>query len=78
MKFDSPSADALRRVDLVVNNGGAPNVAPLPLRRKGRPAARLAFAAGLLVAAVAAMANAPAWPQPTAERAGTGHIQDPS
>jgi hypothetical protein len=36
-----------------------------------RAAATLAFAAGLLVAALGAGANEPARPQPTAERAGT-------
>jgi hypothetical protein len=36
-----------------------------------RAAAMLAFAAGLLVAALGAGANEPARPQPTAERAGT-------
>ena len=75
MKFDSRSADAFGQVDIVVNNAGIPNVAPLTAWHKDRPAAgraaaMLAFAAGLLVAALGARAaDEPARPQPTAERA---------
>jgi NAD(P)-dependent dehydrogenase (short-subunit alcohol dehydrogenase family) len=75
MKFDSRSADAFGQVDIVVNNAGIPNVAPLTAWHKDRPAAgraaaMLAFAAGLLVAALGARAaDEPARPQPHAERA---------
>jgi NAD(P)-dependent dehydrogenase (short-subunit alcohol dehydrogenase family) len=75
MKFDSRSADAFGQVDIVVNNAGIPNVAPLTAWHKDRPAAgraaaMRAFAAGLLVAALGARAaDEPARPQPTAERA---------
>lgn len=80
MEFDRHSAAALRRVDLVVNNGGAPDAAPLPPWRKGRPAAghaaaMLAFTAGLIVPALGAWADEPVRPQPTAERAGTDNVR---
>jgi hypothetical protein len=77
MKFDSRSADAFGQVDIVVDNAGIPNVAPLTAWHKDRPAAgraaaMLAFAAGLLVAALGARAaDEPARPRPAAERAGT-------
>jgi hypothetical protein len=77
MEFDSRSADAFGQVDIVVNNAGIPNLAPLTVWQKdrstaGRAVAMLAFAAGLLVAALGARAgDEPARPWPTAERAGT-------
>jgi hypothetical protein len=77
MKFDSRPADAFGQVDIPVNNAGMTNVAPLTPWHKDRPAvdhaaAMLAFAAGLLVAALGARAaDEPARPQPTAEQAGT-------
>ena len=57
MMFDSRSADAVGQVDLVSDNAGIANVAPLTQWHKDRPvagraAAMLAFAAGLLVAAL--------------------------
>ena len=76
MRFDSRSADAAGSVDSSSTNAGIPNVAPRAPWHKDRPvagraAAMLAFAAGLLVAALGARAaDAPARPQPTAERAG--------
>ncbi len=80
MKFDSRFADAFGQID-VVNNAGLPNLASLTPQHQDRPAAGrtaaiLAFAAGLLVAAVGAWAaDAPVRPQPTAERAGTGSVR---
>ena len=80
MKFDRRSR-AFGQVDIVVNNAGVPHVAPLSPRQKdraaaGRAAAMLAFAAGLLVAALGARAaDEPARPQPTAERAGTDSVR---
>ena len=73
MKFDSRAADAVVQFDLVVNNAGMSNVAPLRPWHKGRPAAgraaaMLAFAAGLLVAALGAGAGEPVRAQATAER----------
>jgi hypothetical protein len=80
MRFDCRSADAVVQFDLVVNNAGMSNVAPLRPWHKGRPAAgraaaMLAFAAGLLVAALGAGAAEPARAQPTAERAGTDIVR---
>ena len=79
MKIDSRSADAFGQIDLVVNKAGISNVAPLAPRRKdraaaGRKAAMLAFAAGLLVAALGAGTDEPARAQPTAERAATDNV----
>jgi hypothetical protein len=76
MNFNSCSADAFVQVDVVVNNAGIPNLAPLTAWQKdrstaGRAVAMLAFAAGLLVAALGARAgDEPARLWPTAERAG--------
>ena len=81
MKFESRSADAFGRVDIVVNNAGIPNLAPLTAWQKdrstaGRAVAMLAFAAGLLVAALGARAaDEPARPPPTAEQAGTDSVR---
>ena len=80
MKFDSRSADAVGQVNFVVNKAGIPNVAPLTTWRKdraavSRAAAMLAFAAGLLVAALGAGADEPARAQPAAERAGTDSVR---
>jgi hypothetical protein len=80
MKFDSRSADAFGQIDLVVNKAGISNGAPLAPRRKdraaaGRKAAMLAFAAGLLVAALGAGTDEPARAQPTAERAATHSVR---
>ena len=80
MKFDSRSADAVAKVDFAVNKAGIPNVARLTPCRKdraavSRTAAMLAFAAGLLVAALIAGADEPARAQPTAERAGTDSVR---
>jgi hypothetical protein len=76
------AADALRQVDLGIGNAGIPEVASLTARHKvchrtaGRAAAMLAFAAGLLVAAIGAGAgDGPARLQPTAERAGTDCVR---
>ena len=79
MKFDSRSADAFGQIDLVVNQAGISNVAPLAPRRKdraaaGRKAAMLAFAAGLLAAALGAGTDEPARAQSTAERAATDSV----
>ena len=76
MKFDSCSADAFGQIDLVVNKAV---VAPLAPRREdraaaGRKAAMLAFAAGLLVAALAAGTDEPARAQPTGERTATDNV----
>jgi hypothetical protein len=76
MRFDSRSAKAVGRVDILVNNACLPKVASRAPWHKDRPvagraAAMLAFAAGLLVGALGARAeDAPVGPQPTAERAG--------
>jgi hypothetical protein len=81
MNCDSLSADPFGHTDLAVKNMGIPNVAPLTSWHKHHPptAARapavLAFAAGLLVAALGASADAPARPRPTVERAGTDIIR---
>jgi hypothetical protein len=80
MRFDSRSTDAVVQSDLVVNNAGISNVALLRPWHKGRPAAgraaaMLAFAAGLLVAALGAGANEPARAQPTVARAGTDIVR---
>jgi hypothetical protein len=78
MKSDSRSA--LGRVDIVVSNAGVRRAAPLTPWQKDRPAAgraaaMLAFAAGLLVAALGSpAADEPARPQPTAERAGADSV----
>jgi len=77
MKFNSDSAGAFGQVDIVVDNAGFPNLAPLTPWHKDRPAAgraaaMLAFAAGFLVAALGARAaDQAARPHPSAERAGT-------
>jgi hypothetical protein len=80
MKVDSRSADAAGKVDFAVNKAGIPNVARLTPWRKdraavSRTAAMLAFAAGLLVAALGAGAAEPARAQPTAERAATDSVR---
>ena len=81
MRFVSRSADAVVQSDLVVNNAGISNVAPLKSWHKHhRPtaahaAAMLAFAAGLLVAALGAGAAEPARPWLTAERAATDSVR---
>jgi hypothetical protein len=80
MRFDSRSTDAVVQSDLVVNNAGISNVAPLRPWHRGRPAAgraaaMLAFAAGLLVAALGAGAAEPARPWLTAERAATDSVR---
>jgi hypothetical protein len=88
MKFDDHSADALRQthlgqIDLVVNNAGIPKMVPLTPEHKRRPAPGrvapiLAFAAGLLVAALGAeAADEPTRSRPTAERAGTDSVRVP-
>ena len=77
MKFNSDSAGAFGQVDIVVDNAGVPNLAPLTPWHKDRPAAgraaaMLAFAAGFLVAALGARAaGQAARPHPSAERART-------
>jgi hypothetical protein len=81
MKFESRSADAFRRVDIVVNNAGIRNLAPLTAWQKdrstaGRAVAMLAFAAGLLVAALGARAaDEPA--RPPVDRRASRHGQRP-
>ena len=82
MKSDTLSTDAVEQVDFVVSNAGIPNLAPLTSRHKhhhpaaARAGAMLAFAAGLLVAALGAWAaDEPARPRPTAERAGTDIVR---
>ena len=82
MNLDSLSADVFGNTDLAVTNAGIPNVAPLTSRHNHyRPAAAsavamLAFAAGLLVAALGAWAaDEPARPRPTVERAGTDIVR---
>ena len=81
MKFDSRSAETLGQVDLLVNNAGIRHVAPLAPWRKDRATARraaamLAFAAGLLVAALGApVAGELARPQPIADRAGEDKVR---
>ena len=81
MKFEGRPADAFGQVDLVVNDAGIPNVAPFTPRHEDGPAAgsaaaMLAFAAGLLIAALGARAaDEPARPQPTAERTGTDSLR---
>jgi hypothetical protein len=68
--------------DLAVKNACIPNVAPLSSWHKrhrpaaARAAAMLAFAAGLLVAALGAWAaDQPARPRPTMERAGADIVR---
>lgn len=79
MKFDRRSAFGL--VDIVVSNAGVRRAASLAPRQKdraaaGRGAAMLAFAAGLLVAAIGApAAGEPARPQPTADRVGEDSVR---
>ena len=82
MNLDSLSADAFGNTDLAVTNAGIPNVAPLTSWHKHRrpvaagAAAMLAFALGLLVAALGAWAaDEPARPRPTVERAGTDVVR---
>src|SRR6266478_539650 len=81
MKFNSDSAGAFGQVDIVVDNAGVPNLAPLTPWHKDRPAAgraaaMLAFAAGFLVAALGARAaGQAARPHPSAERAGTDSVR---
>ena len=81
MEADSRSAGALRQVDLVINKPGVPKVASLSPRHKHRlvasaAAAMLAFAVGLLVAALAALAaDEPARPRPTGERVGADSVR---
>jgi hypothetical protein len=80
MNLDSLSADPFGRTDLAVKNGIS-NVAPLTSWHKhrrpaaARAAATLAFAAGLLAAALGAGAHEPARVQPTAERASTDSVR---
>ena len=68
MRFDSRSAKAVGRVDILVNNACLPKVASRAPWHKDRPvagraAAMLAFAAGLLVGALGARAeDAPVGP----------------
>lgn len=76
MNSGSLSADPFGHTDPAVKNAGIPNVAPLTSWQKhhhpaaARAAAMLAFAAGLLVAALGAWAaDEPARPRPNAERA---------
>ena len=78
MNFDDLSADPFGHTDLAVKYAGIPNVTPLTSWDKhhrpaaARTAAMLAFAAGLLVAALGAWAaDELARPRPTVERAGT-------
>jgi NAD(P)-dependent dehydrogenase (short-subunit alcohol dehydrogenase family) len=81
MKFDSRSAETLGQVDLLVNNAGIQHVTPLAPWQKDRATARraaamLAFATGLLVAALGApVAGELTWPQPTADRAGEDKVR---
>ena len=80
MRFDSLSADAVGQVDFVANKAGIANGAQLTPWRKNRAAvsraaAMLAFALGLLVAALGAAADEPARPRPTVERAGTDFVR---
>ncbi len=82
MNFDRLSADPFGHSDLAVKNAGTPNLAPLTSWHKhhrpaaARAAAMLAFAAGLLVAALGAWAaDEPARPRPTVERAGTDIVR---
>jgi len=81
MKFDSRSADDFGQVDLVVNKPGVPKPAPFSPRLKhrlvaGGAAALLAFAVGLLVAALGAWAaDERARPQSAIERAGTDSVR---
>jgi hypothetical protein len=82
MTFDSLSADPFGHTDLAIKNAGIPNVAPLTSWHKHRrpatacAAAMLAFAAGLLVAAVGTWAaDEPARPRPSVERAGANSVR---
>ena len=79
MKFDRRSTFGL--VDIVVSNAGVQRAAPLAPPQKdragaGRGAAMLAFATGLLVAAIGApAAGEPARPQPTVDRVGEDSVR---
>jgi hypothetical protein len=82
MNVDSLCADPFGHSDLAVKNVGIRNVAPLTSWRKrrrpavARAAAMLAFAAGLLVAALgASAADQPARPRPTVERTGADIVR---
>jgi len=83
MKLGNRSADALAQVDLTVSNANVPTVtSPVPSDKQrpaaARSAAMLAFAAGLLVAALGAGADESARPQPTVERGRTDcHCMQP-
>ena len=83
MKLGNRSADALAQVDLTVSNANVPTVtSPMPWDKQRRAAVRaaamLAFAAGLLVAALGAGADESARPQPTVERGRTDcHCMQP-
>ena len=75
MKLDR-SAHAFGQVASGVSNAGVPTVAsPTPWHKQhgatGRAVAMLAFATGLLVVALGAVADEPARPRPTAERGST-------
>ena len=77
MTFDSRSADTFGQVDLVVDNASIQRMAPLaPWQKDLLVPAMLAFAAGLLVATLAARAaDEPARPRPTAEQGGTDSVR---
>jgi hypothetical protein len=82
MNVDSLCADPFGHSDLAVKNVGIRHVAPLTSWRKrhrpaaARAAAMLAFAAGLLVAALgASAADQPARPRPTVEQTGTDIVR---
>ena len=83
MTLGNRSADALAQVDLTVSNANVPTVtSPVPSDKQrpaaARSAAMLAFAAGLLVAALGAGADESARPQPTVERGRTDcHCMQP-
>ena len=84
MTLGNRSADALAQVDLTVSNANVPTVtSPMPWDKQrpaaARAAAMLAFAAGLLVAALGAGADESARPQPTVERGRTDcHCMQPT
>ena len=82
MNFNGLSADPFGHTGVAVKDAGIPNVAPLTSWHKhhrpaaARAAAMLAFAAGLLVAALGARAaDEPARPVPAVERAGTDIVR---